>query len=192
MVWTKQVESVVVEDEGDEKMEVEPTRKRKAEEEDGSDEEDGSGESSSGEDDDEDGSSSDDSDSDEDEDHTDARIVRFRNYKPRNEDLAKNVRDTMFFVKEDMKWLEGEIKSLELKCMTKEEDKLNIAPKTPNWDLKRDMTDKLAVLDRLTKKAIVELLEKRKEEEEEESSSSDDDDDDSDSGSGSGSEESSD
>mmetsp|Transcript_9994 Transcript_9994/g.19189 ORF Transcript_9994/g.19189 Transcript_9994/m.19189 type:complete len:109 (+) Transcript_9994:314-640(+) len=77
----------------------------------------------------------------------------------------------------DMKWLEGEIKALEVKCMTTEEEKLNIAPKTPNWDLKRDMKEKFDKLNRLTKKAIAEILQKRKEAEE---SSEDDDDDDDD------------
>lgn len=62
---------------------------------------------------------------------------------------------------------------------------LNVAPRKPNWDLKRAVSKKVAKLNRLTQKAIVELLrEKLAQEAEEESSSS------SDSGSGSsGSEE---
>lgn len=35
---------------------------------------------------------------------------------------------------------------------------LNIAPKKPNWDLKRDLDRKLKVLERRTQVAIVELI----------------------------------
>lgn len=35
---------------------------------------------------------------------------------------------------------------------------LNIAPRKPNWDLKRDVAKKMEKLDRMTQKAIVELL----------------------------------
>jgi coiled-coil domain-containing protein 12 len=37
---------------------------------------------------------------------------------------------------------------------------LNIAPKRPNWDLKRDMEKKLAKLDRKTQQAINTLIRK--------------------------------
>lgn len=37
---------------------------------------------------------------------------------------------------------------------------MNLAPKKPNWDLKRDVEKKLAKLDKRTKKAIIEILSK--------------------------------
>eukprot|EP00536_Pseudo-nitzschia_multiseries_P001980 jgi/Psemu1/235230/estExt_Genewise1.C_260126 len=41
----------------------------------------------------------------------------------------------------------------------------NLAPKKSNWDLKRDIADKLARLERRTQKAIVEILKERLESE---------------------------
>ena len=40
----------------------------------------------------------------------------------------------------------------------KEEVRLDIAPKKPNWDLKRDITKKLEKLERRTQQAIVEMI----------------------------------
>ncbi|KAK9266258.1 hypothetical protein L1049_000046 [Liquidambar formosana] len=46
----------------------------------------------------------------------------------------------------------------------KEEDPfLNIAPKKPNWDLRRDVQKKLDKLERRTQKAIFKLMEEREE-----------------------------
>ncbi|GAB5356059.1 hypothetical protein AAMO2058_000258200 [Amorphochlora amoebiformis] len=168
------VDSVAMEEEGKPSQKVDSkTRKRKAEpEEETHDDEE--------EDDDEESGSESDSeeDSDEDEDE-DTRTVNFRNYKPRDKKLAKNVIDNFNFIKQDLKWLDGEIKALETKSMTLDEDKLSIAPKTPNWDLKRDIKDKLGILNRMTKVAIKEFLETRKKEEEsDEESGSDDSDED--------------
>ena len=62
-----------------------------------------------------------------------------------------------------------------------EEDNITaMAPKKINWDLKRDIQDKIAKLERRTQKAIVELLKERLEKEASEQVSGDDDDDDSD------------
>lgn len=59
-------------------------------------------------------------------------------------------------------------------------DKLLLAPKKPNWDLKRDVAKKMAKLDKLTKKAIVELLKEKlanqPEEDEDEDEDEEDDD----------------
>jgi len=38
------------------------------------------------------------------------------------------------------------------------QDLLNLAPKKPNWDLKRDLARKLAPLEKVTKRAIAELI----------------------------------
>jgi len=35
---------------------------------------------------------------------------------------------------------------------------MNLAPKKPNWDLKRDVEKKLAKLEKRTKKAVIEIL----------------------------------
>ena len=52
----------------------------------------------------------------------------------------------------------------------------SMAPKKINWDLKRDIRDKLAKLEKRTQKAIVELLKERLEHEAAEQASSDDSD----------------
>jgi coiled-coil domain-containing protein 12 len=83
-----------------------------------------------------------------------APVLRFRNYKPRDEALKHvaieparpnkpapaPVVDTSAAVKEPL---------------------LNLAPKKPNWDLKRDIEKDLAKLDRQTERAIVELLRRK-------------------------------
>lgn len=38
------------------------------------------------------------------------------------------------------------------------QDLLNLAPKKPNWDLNRDLARKLAPLEKVTKRAIAELI----------------------------------
>jgi coiled-coil domain-containing protein 12 len=54
-------------------------------------------------------------------------------------------------------------------------DVKSTAPKKINWDLKRDIRDKLAKLERRTQKAIVELLKERLEHEAGQEDNSDDD-----------------
>ncbi|CAM9506872.1 unnamed protein product [Chrysoparadoxa australica] len=62
-----------------------------------------------------------------------------------------------------------------------DQDVINIAPKKPDWDLKRDVESKLKKLERRTQRAIADMLREKLAREAEEGSSS---------GSGSGSEES--
>jgi len=42
--------------------------------------------------------------------------------------------------------------------MTDEQDLFNIQPKRANWDLKRDMTNRMSKLDRKTNEAIATLF----------------------------------
>ena len=48
---------------------------------------------------------------------------------------------------------------------------MNVAPRKPNWDLKRDVAKKMERLNRMTQKAIVELLREKLAREAEEGSS---------------------
>lgn len=57
------------------------------------------------------------------------------------------------------------------------EDVLNIAPKKPNWDLKRDVSKKVEKLDRLTQRAIVDMLREKIANQEDESSSEEEEED---------------
>ncbi len=52
-------------------------------------------------------------------------------------------------------------------------EQLNVAPRKPNWDLKRDVAKKMEKLNRLTQKAVVELLREKLAREAEEGSSED-------------------
>ena len=45
------------------------------------------------------------------------------------------------------------------------QDFTNLAPRKPDWDLKRDITPKLAKLEKRTQKAIAELIRERLKEE---------------------------
>ena len=66
---------------------------------------------------------------------------------------------------------------------------MNLVPKKRNWDLKRDISGRLAKLDKKTQSAIVELLRQRAQEQGNDGEESSDDDEDGSSGSGSSSSE---
>ncbi|KAM7363939.1 coiled-coil domain-containing protein 12 [Cochliomyia hominivorax] len=84
----------------------------------------------------------------------------FRSYKPQNEttegeilpqepsgDIEKAVEDQLDLLKQPI--------------IIDEIDITNLAPRKPDWDLKRDVAKKLERLDRRTQKAIAELIRER-------------------------------
>lgn len=81
-------------------------------------------------------------------------MIRFRNYKPRDANLkyfelpAPKVAALI---------TEDEIKKLG-EPLTTENGIMDIAPKKANWDLKRDVTRKLARLEKRTQRAIIDLI----------------------------------
>lgn len=87
--------------------------------------------------------------------------LRFRNYTPHDKQLLALKLEPIQpqdlpSVEKEVKDL-GAVKSLEIP----EVDLLHLAPKKPNWDLKRDVDAKLAKLDRRTKRAIAEIIRDR-------------------------------
>ena len=111
---------------------------------------------------------------------TSSPVLKFRNYTPRDEDLVKGVLE-----EEEVPTLddEYEMATEEIKEeREKQEADVDIAPKAPNWDLKRDVEGKLALLQRQTQQAIVEILKEKiareEEEEDEEGESSEDEEED--------------
>ena len=50
---------------------------------------------------------------------------------------------------------------MSLPTVSDEVDLLNLAPRKPDWDLKRDIKSKLERLDRRTKRAIAEIIRER-------------------------------
>jgi len=86
-------------------------------------------------------------------------MVKFRNYVPKTPDLQK-----MCIPKEGTAPIEQSIHKdiKELVDMIGQEDQtLDLAPKRPNWDLKRDVSEKTDKLSKKTDRAIIELIRKK-------------------------------
>lgn len=85
---------------------------------------------------------------------------KFRSYKPQDEGLKESVLP-------DAKPgdIETEVKdqldAAKSKVVIEELDITNLAPRKPDWDLKRDVAKKLERLERRTQKAIAELIRDR-------------------------------
>jgi len=88
----------------------------------------------------------------------------FRSYKPADEDLQDlaipepQIEEITDKVKDE---LENEHKGVVMESL----DFTNLAPKKPDWDLKRDIAPKLEKLEKRTQKAIAELIRERLKEE---------------------------
>ncbi|KAI0006187.1 mRNA splicing factor [Russula compacta] len=90
-------------------------------------------------------------------------ILANRNFDPKTRTLRKHQSNVEM---EDT--IEHNVKGLAEQIITEDEakraqdlDLLNIAPKRPNWDLKREMEKKLAKLERQTQEAIHTLIRQR-------------------------------
>ncbi|KAI8141576.1 cwf18 pre-mRNA splicing factor-domain-containing protein [Fennellomyces sp. T-0311] len=94
------------------------------------------------------------------------RGVAFRSYTPNDEELKQH---SQIATPDDIgETVESETKDYTKKALAaaaeqeKEEvDLFNLAPKKPNWDLKRDVEKKLEKLDRRTQRAILEIIRER-------------------------------
>ncbi|KAF5315539.1 hypothetical protein D9611_004871 [Ephemerocybe angulata] len=90
-------------------------------------------------------------------------LVGGRNYDPISKTLKKRtpgeeIEDT---VEKNVKGLAQMIIAEDEEKRQQELDIFNIAPKRPNWDLKRDMDKKLAKLERRTQEAVHTLIRQR-------------------------------
>lgn len=85
---------------------------------------------------------------------------KFRSYKPQNENLKNNMLedakpgDVEAVVRE-------QLDAASSKVVIEELDISNLAPRKPDWDLKRDIAKKLEILERRTQKAIAEEVRAR-------------------------------
>ncbi|KAF5285412.1 hypothetical protein FQA39_LY16666 [Lamprigera yunnana] len=99
------------------------------------------------------------------QDHEVLPKPKFRSYKPQDEKLNEAVIG-------DAKPgdIESEVKDqlnlAKTKVIIDELDITNLAPRKPDWDLKRDVAKKLEKLERRTQRAIAELIRERLKEEE--------------------------
>ncbi len=86
-------------------------------------------------------------------------VLKFRSYVPRDTLLKE--------LKMDTPPLPSMIDEINKKLMKIDsQEALDITPKKPNWDLKRDIEKKLEVLERRTQRGIVQLLRQKLEQEE--------------------------
>ena len=84
--------------------------------------------------------------------------IRFRNYIPKTEDLQQFCMEkpsTKEIEKDLLEHMEATLKEVESSEM------LNVAPKKPNWDLKRDVEKNVAILNSKTDRAIVNIIRSR-------------------------------
>ncbi|KAJ7685410.1 mRNA splicing factor [Mycena polygramma] len=102
----------------------------------------------------------------QDEDGPAEPIIKSRNFDPESRTLKKRaiipedveMEDT---VEKDVAGLAENIIAEDEERRAQELDVFNIAPKRPNWDLKREMDKKLAKLQRRTQEAIHTLIRQR-------------------------------
>jgi len=82
--------------------------------------------------------------------------IKFRNYIPKDPSLKKLClpRRNAILIEEN---IDKEMKAV-MEASAKEDALSRITPKRPNWDLKRDIDQKLNLLSHRTDKAIVQLI----------------------------------
>ncbi|KDP45824.1 hypothetical protein JCGZ_17431 [Jatropha curcas] len=82
--------------------------------------------------------------------------MKFRNYVPQAKELQEAKLAPPVLPK-----FEDPVAAAPPPSETKEDPFLNIAPKKPNWDLRRDVQKKLDKLEKRTQKAIYKLMEEQ-------------------------------
>ncbi|XP_012056734.1 PREDICTED: coiled-coil domain-containing protein 12 [Atta cephalotes] len=85
---------------------------------------------------------------------------KFRSYKPQDENLKSNmIEDAKPGDVESV--VQEQLDAANSKVVIEELDISNLAPRKPDWDLKRDIAKKLEILERRTQKAIAEEVRAR-------------------------------
>ncbi|XP_076677299.1 coiled-coil domain-containing protein 12 [Andrena cerasifolii] len=85
---------------------------------------------------------------------------KFRSYKPQDESLKDRVLDDAQPGNVEAE-VQDQLSAANTKVVIEELDISNLAPRKPDWDLKRDVSKKLEKLERRTQKAIAELIRER-------------------------------
>ncbi|XP_055677595.1 coiled-coil domain-containing protein 12 [Lutzomyia longipalpis] len=81
----------------------------------------------------------------------------FRNYASEDPNIVTEAAEPGC-VEDEVK---GQLESMKTPIVIDEIDIANLAPRKPDWDLKRDVAKKLEILERRTQKAIAELIRER-------------------------------
>jgi len=84
----------------------------------------------------------------------------FRSYKPITEELSENVLPQGEAANIENEVLDSLAKSKET-TLLEDLDFMNLAPRKPDWDLKRDIAKKLEKLEKRTSRAIGEIIRER-------------------------------
>ncbi|KAF9538971.1 hypothetical protein EC957_005977 [Mortierella hygrophila] len=98
----------------------------------------------------------------------DSVSMSFRNYTPVNESLkdqdskVTTVADIGDTVEKKMEGVVEKVIQEEDEKRAKDVDIFTLAPKKPNWDLKRDIEPKLLKLEKKTRAAVIELIRKER------------------------------
>nr|CAD7412229.1 unnamed protein product [Timema poppensis] len=85
---------------------------------------------------------------------------KFRSYRPLDESLKENVIPDAQPGNVDDE-VKAQLEAANSRVVIEELDITNLAPRKPDWDLKRDVAKKLERLERRTQKAIAELIRDR-------------------------------
>ncbi|KAG1789427.1 mRNA splicing factor [Suillus plorans] len=91
-------------------------------------------------------------------------VLLSRNYDPETRTLKKHSKNdvlTTDTVEKDIEGVAEKILAEDERQRAQELDVFNIAPKRPNWDLKREMEKKVAKLERKTQEAVHTLIRQR-------------------------------
>jgi len=92
------------------------------------------------------------------------KTIKFRNYTPKDEQLKTKKIDNIKPVDVTDGLAEHLGKAKPVKS-TEEVDLTTLAPRKPDWDLKRDVSKRLEKVEKRTQKAIIELIRERLKEE---------------------------
>ncbi|KAL5284751.1 hypothetical protein ACFFRR_006830 [Megaselia abdita] len=84
----------------------------------------------------------------------------FRSYRPKDESLMENSLEQKTAGDIEKK-VEEQLELAKTPLTIEDIDISNLAPRKPDWDLKRDLSKKLEILERRTQKAIAELIRER-------------------------------
>ncbi|KAF7997563.1 hypothetical protein HCN44_006134 [Aphidius gifuensis] len=85
---------------------------------------------------------------------------KFRSYKPQDESLKENILDEAK-PGDIISEVQEQLDASKTKFTVEELEIGNLAPRKPDWDLKRNVAKKLEKLERRTQKSIAELIRKR-------------------------------
>ncbi|KAG4067023.1 hypothetical protein HA402_000014 [Bradysia odoriphaga] len=99
--------------------------------------------------------------SDKDSADSEAKKPIFRSYKPEDETILENAIVPATATESIEEEVQDQLDMLKTPIVIEDIDIVNLAPRKPDWDLKRDVSKKLEKLEKQTQRAIAELIRER-------------------------------